>query len=96
MMHDSLLAYSRRHWRRLFLAGAALVLLFPLAAMQLSSDVNWSAGDFAAAALLLGGLGLALEATIRLVAGRGMRLLVGTAAIVACALIWAELAVGIF
>lgn len=75
---------------------AAALLLLPLIAMQFSSEVNWGAGDFLAAALLLGGAGLALEATVRLVRGTMARIIVGLAVVAAFALIWAELAVGLF
>ena len=75
---------------------AAALLLLPLAAMQFTSDVNWGAEDFLAAALLLGGGGLALEVMVRLVQGARARLAIGLAIAAAFALIWVELAVGIF
>ena len=60
------------------------------------SEVNWGIEDFAAAALLLGGAGLALEAVLRFVRGTGARLGLGLAIGVALMLVWAELAVGLF
>jgi hypothetical protein len=75
---------------------AAGLLLAPLLAMQFTSAVNWGAEDFLAAALLLGGAGLALEATVRLVRGTVPRIVIGLAILFVFALIWAELAVGIF
>ena len=74
--------------------GAALLLL-PLLAMQFTSEVAWSAGDFLAAALLLGGLGLSLEVTMRFVNDTRARILVGLAVLAAFFLVWAELAVGL-
>jgi hypothetical protein len=75
---------------------AAALLISPLFAMQFSSEVNWGAEDFMAAALLLGGAGLALEATMRLVRGTAPRIVLGLTILGVLALIWAELAVGIF
>lgn len=75
---------------------AALALLAPLVAMQFSDEVIWGAEDFVAAALLLGGAGLALEATIRFVRSTRARIMIGLAIAAAFALIWAELAVGLF
>ena len=75
---------------------AAALLLAPLVAMQFTSAVNWGAEDFLAAALLLGGAGLALEATVRLVRGTVPRIAIALAILFVFALIWAELAVGIF
>lgn len=85
------------HYLRIGAWGlAAALLLLPLLAMQVSSDVNWSAGDFIAAALLLGGAGLALEATLRFVHGTKARIVVGLVVLAALPLLWAELAVGLF
>ena len=72
----------------------ALLLLVPLAAMQISEEVNWSPGDFVlmGALLLAGGLAYELLAAQarkpvhRVVAG----LMVGAVFVT----IWAELAVG--
>ncbi|MGB3337315.1 MAG: hypothetical protein WBA73_09060 [Devosia sp.] len=75
---------------------AAALLLLPLAAMQFTSDVKWGAEDFLAAALLLGGAGLALEVMVRLVQDARARLAIGLAIAAAFGLIWVELAVGIF
>jgi len=76
------------------LAGA--LMLLPLAAMQFTSAVNWGTEDFVAAGLLLGGTGLALEATVRLVRGTRARIVIALAILAAFGLIWAELAVGLF
>ena len=87
------------HLNSLRVAGwslAAAILLAPLLAMQFTSELNWGAEDFFAAALLLGGAGLALEATIRLVRGAGARIAVALAVLLTFGLIWAQLAVGIF
>ncbi len=72
---------------------AAALLLLPAIAMQFTAEMNWGPGDFLAAALLLGGIGLALEGAARL-HGRA-RLAVAIAALAVGVLIWLELAVGI-
>jgi hypothetical protein len=72
---------------------AALLLLAPAVAMHFTNEVNWGPGDFAAAALLLGGAGLGLEFAVRLPAR--IRLLAVAAIVGASLLIWVELAVGI-
>lgn len=74
----------------------ALALLAPLVAMQFTNEVNWGIEDFAVAALLLGGAGLALEAVLRFVRGTGARIGLGLAIGAALLLVWAELAVGLF
>lgn len=72
---------------------AAALLLAPALAMQVTEQVNWGAGDFLAAALLLGAAGLGLELAARL--PRRARLAAGAAVLVAMLLVWAELAVGL-
>ena len=76
------------------LAGA--LLLAPLLATQFTTAVNWGAEDFIAAATLLGGAGLAIEATIRLVRGTAARIMLGSAILAGVSLIWAHLAIGVF
>lgn len=78
--------------------ATAMILLVPLLAMQMTGEVAWSGADFAAAALLLGGAGLACLRVAR----RAARLphwqrlaLVGMVALAGAAL-WVELAVGVF
>ncbi len=74
---------------------AACLLLLPLAAMQVTTGVNWDGPDFAAAALLLGGAGLGIELAVRMVRNRSTRLALIGAVLLTLLLIWAELAVGI-
>ena len=76
-------------------SAAAALLLAPLIAMRFTSEVNWGAEDFLAAALLLGGGGLSLEAMVRLVRGTRARIITGIVIVLALVLIWAQLAVGI-
>ncbi len=75
--------------------ATGILLLVPLAAMQITDEVVWSLADFVTAGGLLFGTGLAYV----LVAGRGgpivYRAAVGVALGTALFLVWANLAVGI-
>jgi len=75
---------------------AALLLLVPLVAMQFTSEVNWSFFDFLVAGFLLFGTGLVLELILRKVKTIRQRIILCVVLFIALALIWAELAVGIF
>ncbi len=86
--------FDRFNWRFAYGIGAALVLLAPAIAMQLTPEVNWGASDFAVGALLLGLLGLGLDLAVR--APRHLRFALAGLAVVAVIAIWTELAVGIF
>lgn len=89
-------ALPRPRLRLMMWSLAALALLAPLAAMRFTHEVNWGAEDFAAAALLFAGLGLAVELAVAKVRMPAKRLAaIGLAGAVFLA-IWAELAVGIF
>ena len=83
-------------WRLAGWGIAAALLLVPLLATAFTDSMNWGAEDFAAAALLLGGVGLSLEVAMRLVSGPRARIGAAIAIVAAFALIWAELAVGVF
>lgn len=82
-------------WRIALWTLAALLLLAPLVAMQFNDDVDWTASDFAVAAVLVIGTGAALELAVR----RGRSLAWRAAAVTALAAtfltIWINLAVGI-
>jgi len=79
----------------MWLAFAA-ILLAPVIAMRFTREVNWTAHDFAFAALLLGALGLAVEVATRMLHRRAVRTAaIGLASLVAV-LAWAEGAVGLF
>lgn len=77
------------------LGGIAFLLSLPLIAMQFTDEVQWSALDFIAAAVLLLALGLTTELIVRHVKTKKFR----TAALLLLFLVflfvWAELAVGI-
>ena len=73
------------------------VLLFiPFVAMQFTSEVNWGILDFASAGVLLLGTGLLCEFTLRKVKKMEYRLAICGAILLGLALVWGELAVGIF
>ena len=74
--------------------GAALVLL-PLAAMPFTDAVDWSARDFAVAAALVGGAGLAHEGVVRTARDRAYRAGAAVALATGFLLVWLNGAVGI-
>lgn len=74
---------------------AALILLMPLVGMWLELGVNWSTFDFIIMGALLVGAGIAYEVIVATVARRH-RVLTLVLIIAAAAVIWGELAVGIF
>ncbi len=82
-------------WRILVWAAAALILLLPLLAMQVTDEVVWSAADFAFAGALLVGAGLTYELAARKAGNIAYRAAVGVAGATALLLVWLSLGVGI-
>jgi hypothetical protein len=82
-------------WRVAGWTTAAAVLIAPAVAMRFTDEVQWTALDFGAAALLLGALGGGLEWLFRRGGGAAYRLGAGLAAFATFGLIWVNLAVGI-
>lgn len=76
--------------------AAALLLLVPFIAMQVTSDVKWGAMDFVVAGALLFGTGLACEMVLTRVTSNKIRMAICTAILVILIVVWAELAVGLF
>jgi hypothetical protein len=74
----------------------ALLLLIPLAAMQVTNQVSWTGFDFLSAAALLLGAGSAIALVLRHVPGLMYRRLAIALIGLALATLWAELAVGLF
>lgn len=67
-MAETVRNWGVRRWNglRLTLWGAAgALLLVPAAAMQFTREVHWTGFDFLLAALLIGGVGVAAEAAVR-------------------------------
>ena len=75
-------------------AGTGAILLIPLVAMQVTSEVDWGVEDFVAMAILLFGMG-SLFVGIARVAPRNYRALVAVICTAALFLLWVHLAVGI-
>lgn len=85
-----------RRYRPVLWSVLALPILAAAVAMQFDgSGVDWTPGDFVAAAILLGGTGLALELLLRNPRGMPYRLASLLAAGGLLLLVWANLAVGI-
>ncbi|WP_121355665.1 hypothetical protein [Flavisolibacter nicotianae] len=78
------------------LLTVALLLLVPFLAMQFTNEVNWTLADFVVAGALLLGTGLSCELVLRKVKKTRYRIAICAAILLALALIWIELAVGIF
>lgn len=72
------------------------LLLVPFVAMQLSEEITWSPFDFMVAGVLLLALGLTVEITLRKVKTPGRRGAILFSVILLFALLWVELAVGLF
>lgn len=86
-------AYTRP---RLILCIVLLLLAAPWVAMQFTTEVQWTRSDFGIAALLLGGTGLLVEVVLRTVRHRRGRIAVVLVLLALLALVWVELAVGLF
>ncbi len=75
---------------------AAAALLVPAAAMLITREVNWDAGDFAVFGLMLAVLCMAVEASCHWLATPLRRVAAIILAVLAFLIVWAELAVGLF
>lgn len=88
---------GRRRWSGWRIAGwslAASLLLLPAVAMQFTQEVNWTAGDFIFAALLIGFVGISYELTVRVTSNWAHRGAVIAALAATFLTIWANGAVG--
>ena len=74
----------------------AFLLLIPLVAVQFTNEVNWTLLDFGVATLLLLGTGLLCELVLRKVRTVNLRVTLCAALLLALAIVWIQLAVGIF
>ncbi|HEV7659186.1 MAG TPA: hypothetical protein VGO55_05005 [Allosphingosinicella sp.] len=82
-------------WRIAAWTVAALLLLLPLLAMQVSDEVVWGPADFATAGALIAGVGAAFELVVRMTGNLAYRAAVAIALAAAFLIIWINLAVGI-
>ncbi len=73
-----------------------IILLLPLIAMQYTTEVVWTIGDFAVATILLFGTATACETVISKVKTKNLRLAICAVILFTFVVIWLELAVGIF
>jgi hypothetical protein len=71
-----------------------VLLLVPVVGMQVSREFAWTGSDFAAAAALLIGAGLAFEITMRSARAAKFRVPIAAGLLFAVALAWAHGAVG--
>lgn len=78
-----------------FGVAAASLLILPLLAMQVTDQMRWGPGDFAAAGTLLVGTALLFELATRKSGSPAYRAAVGVALGAALLLIWLNLAVGL-
>lgn len=84
-----------RFWRMAPWTVAALLLLTPLVAMQVTDEVNWDVADFALVGAMLVGACGAWELAARTTSNSAYRAGVGVALAAAFILIWMNLAVGL-
>ncbi|MCG8607827.1 hypothetical protein MJD09_22935 [bacterium] len=82
-------------WRIAAWAAAALILLLPLFAMQVTDQVVWDVADFAVFGALLVGAGVTYELAARMTGNTAYRSAVGVALAAAFILVWVNGAVGI-
>ena len=88
---------SRLKKRLIVVAFAtALPLAVPAIGMQFTSEVAWGPGDFLVAGMLLLGAGALVVLGLEHIIGSGRRVAWIAAVLLALALTWAELAVGLF
>lgn len=82
--------------RRVGWALVAVILLLPAVAMPFTDDVQWTASDFAIAAVLLIGAGLLIELAVWKARSLPVRLALCLAVLGVVGLIWVDGAVGLF
>ena len=78
------------------LSATVTLLLIPFIASQFSSEVNWTVFDFAVAACLLMGIGLAIEFAVRKSKNIKSRIALVSLICILFLILWLELAVGVF
>ena len=82
-------------WTRWLWAGALMLLLVPFVAMRVTSEVNWTLGDFIFAGLMLSALCGLVQLAVRRSSKATYRWAMALAALGGFAVIWVNLAVGI-
>ncbi len=89
------LGHRPRRWRAIAWGAAALLLATPWVAMQFTTEVNWTVGDFLVLALMLGVAGGGFELALRLSRHSAYRAAAAVALGAAFLLFWANGAVGL-
>lgn len=82
-------------WRTAAWTAGALILLLPLAAMQVTDRVVWDVADFVVLGALLAGVGVTYELAARRTSNAAYRSAVGVGLAAALVLVWVNGAVGI-
>lgn len=86
---------QRNRWSLVLWGGAALLLLLPLVAMQVTDEVAWNAADFIVFGAMLGVAVGSWELASRLFGERTWRVVAGITIVAVFLLVWASLAVGL-
>lgn len=76
--------------------AAALLLALPAAAMLVTGEVNWGAGDFAVFAVMLAVLAAAIEAALNWLTAPRYRIGASLLAVLMFLTFWVHLAVDLF
>lgn len=87
--------WRRAVWRRAVWGTGGAILLGATVANRTVDGFNWTAGDFVAAASILGTVGLAYEVAARRTSGAAQRAAICLAILGAFLTVWINLAVGI-
>ena len=86
---------KRESWTKWLWVGAAALLLVPFIAMRVTTEVNWTLGDFIFAGLMLAALCGLVQLAVRRSTKAMYRWAMALAALGGFAVIWVNLAVGI-
>lgn len=76
--------------------ASTLLLFVPLVAMQFTDEVLWRLLDFAVAGILLFSTSIAVDVVLRKVTSKMLAIVACVGILLALALVWIELAVGLF
>ena len=77
-------------------AASLLLVAVPLVAMHFTPEVDWSVGDFVAGGILLFVAGVAIVSGLRLTSSTYRRVGVVVTVLLLLALVWTQLAVGLY
>jgi hypothetical protein len=78
------------------IVGATVLLLLPLLAMQITTEVNWDFNDFIVGGILLYGTAVIFELIMQNIKRSNFRNWMLVILLLILLIIWVELAVGIF